>query len=250
MPLDPAPARLHVVIPCAGVGSRAGGGIAKQYRSVAGLSVVAHTVEAFRALSPRWAGLWLVVAPDDRLVDSAVPGFPTGAERLLREGGASRAHTVLSALEALRLDGAAERDWVLVHDAARCLITPAQIEALVAACEHDPVGGLLARPVSDTLKSAQLRGHAPRVGSTLPREDKWLAQTPQMFRLGLLARSLGQALAHRPEAITDESGAIEAAGHAPLLVPGSALNFKLTYPEDFALADAVLRSRADERSMP
>ncbi|RYF76003.1 MAG: 2-C-methyl-D-erythritol 4-phosphate cytidylyltransferase, partial [Comamonadaceae bacterium] len=238
------------VIPCAGIGSRAGSGVPKQYRALAGRSVVAHTVEAFRALSPRWAGLWLVVAPDDRGVESAVPGFPAGAERLLREGGASRAHTVFNALEALRRDGARDLDWVLVHDAARCLVTPAQIEALVAACENDAVGGLLARPVSDTLKSARIRGHAPRVDATLARDDKWLAQTPQMFRLGLLARSLAVALAQGADAITDESGAIEAAGHAPLLVPGSALNFKLTYPEDFALADAVLRGRANERSTP
>ena len=126
-------------------------------------------------------------------------------------------------------------DWVLVHDAARCLITSAQINQLLDACLDDEVGGLLALPLPDTLKAAQ----AGRVSATLPRGDKWLAQTPQMFRIG----SLLDALQVAGDNVTDESSAIEALGLQPKLVSGSAQNFKVTYPEDFSLADAVLQSR-------
>ena len=132
--------------------------------------------------------------------------------------------------------GAGLHDWVLVHDAARCLITPAQINGLIDACDNAPVGGLLAHKLPDTLKTA-VQG---RVVSTLDRSDKWLAQTPQMFRIGMLKSAMAQA----GDQVTDESSAIESAGLRPLLVPGSAQNFKLTYAEDFALAEAVLMARS------
>ena len=126
-------------------------------------------------------------------------------------------------------------DWVLVHDAARCLITPTQIDALIDACLPDAVGGLLALPLPDTLK----RESGGRVAQTVDRADKWLAQTPQMFRIGRLL----QALQAAGDAVTDESSAIESQGLSPLLVPGSAQNFKVTSPQDFALAEAVLQAR-------
>jgi 2-C-methyl-D-erythritol 4-phosphate cytidylyltransferase len=124
---------------------------------------------------------------------------------------------------------------VLVHDAARCLITPEQIKALIDACADDAVGGLLAHKLPDTLK-AEADG---RVAATLDRSDKWLAQTPQMFRIGALIVALQEA----GDGVTDESSAMEAMGLSPKLVPGSAQNFKVTYPEDFALAEAVLLAR-------
>ncbi len=231
-----SPARLFVVIPCAGTGSRAGGEAPKQYRPVAGRPMVAHTIDAFRALAGRLAGLVVVVSAGDAAVHAALPDFSREGERLLAEGGATRAATVLAGLRALRAGGAADADWALVHDAARCLVTPQQVEALIAACEHDAVGGLLAHRLADTLKSASSDG---RVAATLDRSDKWLAQTPQMFRIGTLI----DALEHAGDAVTDEASAIEALGLSPLLVPGSALNFKLTWPEDFALAEAVLKGR-------
>ena len=231
--------RFFVLIPCAGAGSRAGAGAPKQYRRIAGRPMVAHTIEAFRALPDRFAGLALVVAADDREVARALPGFPAAGELLLRAGGATRAATVRAGLLALREAGAHAHDWVLVHDAARCLVTPTQIEALIAACEHDAVGGLLAHRLPDTLKAASPEG---RVAATVPRADKWLAQTPQMFRIGLLCDALERA----GDSITDEAGAVEAMGLAPLLVAGSARNFKLTYPEDFELAEAVLRDRSED----
>lgn len=231
--------RLFVLIPCAGSGHRAGHAQSpqpKQYRRLAGAPMVAHTLEAFRALNGRFAGIALVVAPEDRDVDAALPLFPQQDEHLLRVGGVTRAASVRNGLLALRQKGAGAHDWVLVHDAARCLVTPSQIEALVAACEHDAVGGLLAHRLADTLKVSTADS---RVAQTLPRADKWLAQTPQMFRIGMLL----DALERVGDAVTDEAGAIEAVGLAPLLVPGSAQNFKVTYPEDFALAEALLLAR-------
>ncbi|MGI4777049.1 MAG: 2-C-methyl-D-erythritol 4-phosphate cytidylyltransferase [Janthinobacterium lividum] len=233
----PAP-RFFVLIPCAGSGRRAGADGPKQYRRIAGRPMVAHTLDAFRALADRFAGLALVISADDTGSAAALPGFPGAGEHLLRVGGASRAATVLNGLDALRALGARAQDWVLVHDAARCLVTPAQVEALITACAHDPVGGLLAHRLPDTLKAASLDG---RVLHTLERAGKWLAQTPQMFSIGLL----GDALRSVGDAVTDEASAVEALGLAPLLVPGSASNFKVTYAEDFELAEAILRGRAN-----
>jgi 2-C-methyl-D-erythritol 4-phosphate cytidylyltransferase len=115
-------------------------------------------------------------------------------------------------------------------------VLPSDIERLIAVCERDPVGGLLALPVADTLKR-EVEG---RVAATLERRGVWQAQTPQMFRLGLLRAALAAA----PATVTDEASAVEAMGHAPLLVPGSLENFKLTWPADFALAERLLRTRA------
>jgi len=202
--------------------------------------MVEHTLDAFRALADRFEALALVVALDDNDIDAVLPRFPGEGERLLRVGGPTRAATVRNGLHALRDGGAGPQDWVLVHDAARCLVTPTQIEALIAACEHDAVGGLLAHRLADTLKVGSPEG---RVSATPTRADKWLAQTPQMFRIGMLLDALERA----GDAVTDEAGAIEAIGLAPLLVPGSAQNFKLTYAEDFALAEALLHSRGSRR---
>ncbi len=228
--------RFFVVIPCAGSGSRAGGNGPKQYQVIAGRPMVEHTLQAFRSLPGQFAGLALVVAAGDTDIERMLPAFPADGEHLLRVGGATRAASVRNGLRALRQAGAGAHDWALVHDAARCLVTPTQIEALIAACEHDAVGGLLAHRLPDTLKVGSPEG---RVSATPTRADKWLAQTPQMFRIGILLDALERA----GDAVTDEAGAIEAIGLAPLLVPGSAQNFKLTYAEDFALAEAVLHSR-------
>lgn len=227
------PRRFHALLPCAGAGSRAGTAGPKQYQTVAGLPMVLHTLAAFSA-APRIEQTVLVVAPEDRFLSVDYPEL-----RLARCGGTTRAHSVFNGLEALRAGGAADDDWVLVHDAARCLITPQQIEALISACEDDTVGGLLALKLPDTLKTER----EGRVAATVDRSDKWLAQTPQMFRLGMLRNALAAQSDSGFAGVTDEASAMEMAGHRPLLVPGSAQNFKVTYPEDFALAEAILSSR-------
>jgi 2-C-methyl-D-erythritol 4-phosphate cytidylyltransferase len=159
---------------------------------------------------------------------------------IANNGGVTRAETVFNGLNFLLEQGAEPGDWVLVHDAARCLVTPAQIDALIDACQADTVGGLLAHRLADTLKAEQ----DGRVAATVARGDKWLAQTPQMFRIGMLRQALQVAGAQ----VTDESSAMEAMGWQPLLVPGSARNFKVTYPEDFALAEALLLSDAHKKA--
>lgn len=182
---------------------------------------------------------WPARAGDDAASQRLAPA--DGQAVLIADcGGATRAESVFNGLDALLRSGAKTTDWVLVHDAARCLVTPALIDTLIDACLLDAVGGLLALPLADTLKRAGADG---RAAATIDRADKWLAQTPQMFRIGLLRDALAAHAASGFAGITDEASAIEAAGHAPLLVPGSAQNFKVTYPEDFALAEAVLRAR-------
>lgn len=226
--------RCHALLPCAGTGSRAGTVAPKQYEQVAGRPMVLHTLAAFQAVD-RIDTCLIVVAPGDRFLPVDDPRF-----QIARCGGDTRAHSVFNGLQALRDAGAAAHDWVLVHDAARCLITPQQINALLDACQNDPVGGLLALKLPDTLK-AESDG---RVSGTVDRSDKWLAQTPQMFRIGALQAALAERAASGFAGITDEASAMELAGHSPLLVPGSAQNFKVTYPEDFALAEAILKSRS------
>jgi 2-C-methyl-D-erythritol 4-phosphate cytidylyltransferase len=235
MPSTSSP-RFHALVPCAGSGSRAGTALPKQYQLVQGQPMVMHTVQALAAV-PHIAHVWVVVAPNDTHVWSE--GLAT-----LACGGASRAHSVFNGLTALLAQGVAAHDWVLVHDAARCLITPKEVLNLIEACKDDPVGGLLALPLPDTLKVQTLDAHSPRVASTVTREDKWLAQTPQMFRAGALHAALAQAALSGFEGITDESSAMERLGLAPRLVVGSAQNIKITYPADFAFAEAVLKGRA------
>ena len=232
MPADTP--RCFALLPCAGSGARAGGVVPKQYQSVAGVPMVRHTLAAFLAVA-RIARVLVVVAPGDDTLQA-----PDAAYSIAACGGATRAQSVFNGLAALRDQGAGADDWVLVHDAARCLVTPALIDALIDACLPDAVGGLLALPLADTLKSAT----GTRAVATLERADKWLAQTPQMFRVGALHAALVAHAAQGFAGITDEASAVEAAGQRPLLVRGSAQNFKVTYPEDFALAEAILRSRS------
>jgi 2-C-methyl-D-erythritol 4-phosphate cytidylyltransferase len=231
-------AKLWALIPCGGSGSRAQSEIPKQYRVVAGKPMVMHTLAAFAAVQ-RLAGVMVVVAKED----DQLPKILKSTHFLIAaQAGNTRASTVFNGLNSLLEHGATTSEWVLVHDAARCLITPEQINALIDACKDDAVGGLLALPLPDTLKSEQ----SGRVAETLGRSDKWLAQTPQMFRIGALLDALSAAgdLSDAANAlITDESSAMERQGYSPKLVRGSSQNFKVTYPEDFALAEAVLQNR-------
>lgn len=228
-----SPAACHALLPCAGSGSRAGTAVPKQYQALLDRPLVHHTLAALRAVD-ELQRIVVVLSPDD----AHWPGEIAGVEAC-RCGGASRAQSVFNGLQALRERGVPDHDWVLVHDAARCLITPDEVRLLLNACRDDAVGGLLALPLPDTLKEEQ----EGRVAQTLARAHKWLAQTPQMFRLGTLHAALAAAQDQGFEGITDEASAIERAGLRPRLVEGRASNFKVTYPHDFALAEAILRSR-------
>lgn len=259
--------RCFALVPCAGVGERAGVGGPKQYHVVGGQAVVAHTLAALAQVERIEATL-VVLSPADTQFEQHVQGFGSAVngeaegvheggasdahterhERgwVARVGGASRAESVANGLNELIARGAQPHDWVLVHDAARCLIQPDWIERLIAECDEDEVGGLLALPLADTLKASAAGVHGEaRAQATVDRSGKWAAQTPQMFRLGLLRPALLSALSD-PEtaaAITDEASAIEMLGHQPRLVRGAWDNIKLTWPEDFALAERLLATR-------
>jgi 2-C-methyl-D-erythritol 4-phosphate cytidylyltransferase len=225
--------RCFALVPAAGIGARSGAEGPKQYVQLAGRAMLDHTLHALSQV-PALAAVLVVLAPEDDQFEAALPAFVGESSWVARCGGASRAESVANGLRELLARGAQPHDWVLVHDAARCLLRPEWVELLISACEDDEVGGLLAQPLADTLKAS----HQGRVESTIARAEKWAAQTPQMFRLGLLM----PALAHAGEAVTDEASAVEALGHSPLLVACSIENFKVTWPADFALAERLLAS--------
>jgi 2-C-methyl-D-erythritol 4-phosphate cytidylyltransferase len=219
----------YALVPAAGSGSRMGSELPKQYLELAGKPMIHHTLAALCACTDI-AAVFVVLAPDD----ARFHGYDWSAfgDRLqpLYCGGATRAESVLNGLMASELE---PDDWVLVHDAARPCLTQAQLSRLIAALRDDDVGGILAVPVADTLKRAD---GAQRVTRTEDRNGLWQAQTPQMFRAGLLIEALETA----PN-VTDEASAIEAMGLHPKLVASDPTNFKVTYPQDSHLADLLLR---------
>lgn len=224
---------IFAVVPAAGHGSRMGEALPKQYLPLAGVPLVHHAL-AVLAQSARLRRVAVVIAADDGHWARHPLPEPAGRVVALPVGGETRAATVANGLARLAPE-ARDDDWALVHDAARPCLTPALLDRLIDAVGDDSVGGLLALPVSDTLKRADAGG---RVAQTVSRDGLWRAQTPQLFRFGLLRR----ALAARPDA-TDEAQAVESLGGHPLLVPGEATNIKVTYPEDLALAGRILAER-------
>ncbi len=212
----------------------------KQYRTVAGRDLLHYTLAAFDACS-EFTQTLVVIAPDDGHFDAR--RFSGLRFAVRRCGGASRQASVYNGLAALAEFGARDEDWVLVHDAARPGITPALIRTLVESLKDDPVGGIMALPVADTLKRMAPGDGPAHIARTEARDGLWQAQTPQMFRVGMLRTAIERAQQDGHD-LTDEASAIEWLGHAPRLVQGSLRNFKVTYPEDFALAEAILGSYA------
>ncbi len=234
---------MFALVPCAGFGARSGAAGPKQYESLAGRALVLWTLEALARVD-ELDGTLVVLSPGDtQFAALAAEGDAeaAGACWSAKVGGQTRAETVHAGLHDLLARDAREDDWVLVHDAARCLIRPETIRRLIAQCRDDAVGGLLAMPLPDTLKRADT---SDRVATTVPRDAMWAAQTPQMFRIGALRDALSAGFARPDLAITDEASAMEAAGFAPKLVRGDFENIKVTWPEDFALAERLLRTRA------
>lgn len=225
--------RHFAIVPAAGSGSRMGAERPKQYLPLLGKPLIAHALGVLCA-APVIDRVYVVLSVDDRewpqhdwsaLGPKLVPLFC---------GGAIRADSVLGGLRAIA--GEAEQsDWVLVHDAARPCLAPWHIDRLARELAQDSVGGLLAVPVADTLKMADEEG---RASATVARDRLWQAQTPQMFRYHMLRRALEST-----HGVTDEAGAIEAAGLRPKLVQGDATNLKVTWPLDLHLAEWILQSR-------
>ncbi len=223
----PSHAPRHVaLLPAAGVGARMGVKTPKQYLPIHGRPMLWHALQVFER-HPQIGRICVVVSPED--------GWWSGHDwsglrklAVLRCGGATRAQSVLNGLRAMQGEVMAD-DWVLVHDAARPCLTTALLDRLLAALTDDPVGGLLAVPVADTLKRARTDG---RIAATVPRAAIWAAQTPQMFRYGLLLQALEGA---GPD-VTDEASAVEALGLAPRLVESDRSNLKVTFPDDLEVA--------------
>ena len=230
--------KIIAIVPAAGVGQRAVAGsstLAKQYRLLRGKAMLRWTVEALLA-DPRIEQVRVAVSPSDAHASGVLDGL---ARTVCRPcGGETRAQTVLGALRDAALPPAA---LVLVHDAARPGLPLAALSRLIDCCLDDPVGGVLAQPVPDTVKQGGQPAGDDRVAviKTVSRDGLWLAQTPQMFPAGLLQRAIETALAHGA-VVTDEASAIEHMGLAPRLVPGSVGNFKVTWPEDFELMEKWL----------
>lgn len=203
---------------------------------LAGKLMLLHVLDTF-ASTDTIAHTYVVVSAEDGYIGDALEGAKHLADRVtvIHKGGATRHQSVLNGLQAIR-NQAGDDDWVLVHDAARPGLTTELIDRLVNELRDDPVGGLLAMPVVDTLKRSNGEG---RVLDTVPRDHLWAAQTPQMFRYALLRRALEQA-----NEVTDEASAVEALGLKPKLIEGSPRNFKVTLPHDVALAELHLKGDA------
>jgi 2-C-methyl-D-erythritol 4-phosphate cytidylyltransferase len=229
--------RHWAIVPAAGVGKRMGATLPKQYLPLAGRPVIAYTLDTLLHHS-RIDGVVVVIGAEDEEWPEVAAELTTDTPLRVVTGGAERCHSVLNGLEALR-EWAAPDDWALVHDAARPCLTATDLDRLLIELAADPVGGLLAVPVRDTLKQADPAG---RVVATVDRSPLWHALTPQMFRLGLLYDAVNAALA-RGLLVTDEAAAIEAAGFAPRLIEGRSDNLKITRPEDLALAEFYLKRR-------
>ncbi len=224
--------RCWAVVPAAGVGRRMGAAIPKQYLPLAGLRVIVHTLRTLLS-HPRISGVVVAISSADQWWESV--HLDAGKPLLSVKGGEERCYSVLNCLYTLQ-ELAQPDDWVLVHDAVRPCLRGSDLDMLIETLVSDPVGGLLAVPVRDTIKRADANG---RVSVTVERSDLWHALTPQMFRLNVLRSALHRALENH-RLVTDEASAIEFAGLAPRLVEGHGDNIKITCTEDLILAEFFL----------
>jgi len=222
--------KVFAFVLAAGQGTRIGDPVPKQYIPLAGKPMMFHSIEAIAAVS-RIDRLLVVLSPLDRHWGahdwSALPDKVEAAF----VGGSHRGESVLNALRHIE-DHAARDDWILVHDAARPCIATELVEQFLDEIGDDPVGGLLAMPLADTLKRAE---DTLRVEETVPRAGLWRAQTPQLFRYGLLRKGI-----ERKPTATDEAEAVESVGQAPRLAQGENSNIKVTFAEDLAIAEMIL----------
>ncbi|MCK5524728.1 MAG: 2-C-methyl-D-erythritol 4-phosphate cytidylyltransferase [Thiomargarita sp.] len=223
------------IVPAAGSGSRMGSRRPKQYLHLHDKPIIQHTLE--RLCLSRIAGIVVCIAENDAYWETLTLQKPV----IRVNGGAERCHSVLNGLQALR-EWAQPDDWVLVHDAARPCVRQADIEKLMTELAHNPVGGLLAVPVRDTMKRAASNAHEIEIVETINREGLWHALTPQMFRLETLYNAL-QSVLNKGELVTDDAQAIERFGLQPVLIEGHPDNIKVTHPQDLSLAELYLQHK-------
>ena len=225
--------KVHALIPAAGRGTRYGGDMLKQYLPILGKAVIVHSIRAFK-FHPLVSSVTVIIAEDDNLFESAVGPLVANVNRVT--GGETRAQSVRNGLRYLS-EQFSDSDWVLVHDAARPCLSDASLDRLLEQGLSSDDGAILAMPVGDTLKRADASGH---IANTLDRSELWAAKTPQLFRVGLLAKALDEALEAGCE-VTDEASAMEYAGYHPRLVMCSAANIKITHSSDLPIAEALLK---------
>jgi len=215
-----------------------GSELPKQYLTLHDKTLLQHTIE--RMVShPSIAGVVVAIAEHDNRWQAFEDSFDDRVTWVT--GGVERYHSVLNALHALS-DIAGEDDWALVHDAARPCLRADDINRLIDEAS-DGVGGILAAPVSDTMKRANSDGS---ITETVNREGLWRALTPQMFRVGLLINAIEHAMT-QDFPITDEASAVESLGHHPMLVEGHPDNIKITIPQDLELAHIYLQTQKSEK---
>ena len=231
--------RRFALIAAAGASTRFGGAEPKLYALLGGVPMLRRSISALNDAIALDA-VFVVLAPDDTLYAQRIGSLPGVVP--LPCGGRTRAESVSNGLAAIGRHAEAN-DWVLVHDAARPCVDVATLHRLLNELEDEPVGGLLALPLADTLKRAET-GAGLRVAATEDRTGLWCAQTPQMFRYAILHHALQQAAG---KGLTDEAQAVEALGVKPRLIQGSPANIKVTYPDDLALAEAILGQRERKR---
>jgi 2-C-methyl-D-erythritol 2,4-cyclodiphosphate synthase/2-C-methyl-D-erythritol 4-phosphate cytidylyltransferase len=226
--------KLHALIPCAGIGSRFGSQIPKQYQMIKNQQVLQYVLNTFLSL-PEIQTIFIGIS--EKLTDLSYLSHPK--IQLSMTGGLTRAHTVLNTLNHMLSNGVDREDWVLVHDAARPGISQNLIQNLIKlVMDGQACGGILALPVADTLKKSLHDQN--EIMQTIPRDDLWQAQTPQMFRVGQLKDALLDGIEKKLQ-ITDEASAMELAGFSPLLIRGSMENIKITYPEDLMMMEKILQ---------
>ena len=229
---------VYALIPAAGSGTRLAADAPKQYLLLAGRPMLWHAVRA--VCVPQVDTVFVVLAPGDRAFAAHDWSAFAGKLEPLYCGGETRRDSVYNGLVAAMAAVEAD-DWILVHDAARPCLPRKDLETLMRETQNDEVGGILALPIADTVKkAAKDEGGVQRVAVTENRSLLWLAQTPQMFRAGLLM----QALQRAKGTPTDEAAAVEQLGLRPRLVAGSRENLKVTWPEDLAIAESILKGRA------
>ena len=225
--------KYYVVIPCAGSGNRFGSELPKQYHEICGQTVLDWCLQAFISIT-EIEQIVLVANPEDVQINNYSQYAKVSIQRI---GGKTRAQSVLNGINQINC---ADDDWILVHDAARCCIKTSDIVNLIYQLQNHAVGGILAQKAVDTIKQVNTAGE---IVATLNRQFIYQAQTPQMFRAGLLKHAL---LHSNPELITDEASAIESRGLTPQVIECGSHNFKITYPHDLKLAEVFISANLEK----
>lgn len=229
---------INAIVPAAGIGTRMGAAVPKQYLPLAGQPILGHTLDRLLA-HPQINSLVVALHPQDKWFASLPQAKHSKITCVM--GGTERADSVLNALKTIE-----QNSWALVHDAARPCVTEQDIDKLILSLKASPQGSILALPVRDTMKQARLDSNTaiPCIEQTICREQLWHALTPQLFPTGLLAKNIAAAMAAGIK-VTDESSAMEWAGYHPALIAGRADNIKVTHPDDLDLAELFLQAQVN-----